>query len=398
MLHGEIPAEAQPRGKVLILGPTDEYVTHIRAALSRLIDLPDRYSVRSIPALLNELANVPPSAAPTHSMTYNDVNPDLARLVDEAFLRAKSEADGDFRPTRETVYRVLIDFLREPPPPALDAEWVTYLRDPELPRSFAELSRLRPRRYRGLMAYIGIRVDRWSQKIGHIIVDEAQDIHPIEWEILGRLGNTGGWTVLGDLNQRRTDHTYNSWDDVARALALEDENDCAPVTVLERGYRSTSQIIRFANQLLPSEGRRLFSLQQDGEDPQFRKVPSKSGLILAAVEEAEALSGRVGRGTTAVIGMDTEAIRRSLVNRGWKADPTEVSTWVRDGRGVRLLPPERARGLEFDGVVVVEPAEFPENVGRQGVLYTALTRANRHLTVVYNRALPGRMRARPSGT
>ncbi|RWR25209.1 hypothetical protein D8Y24_03210, partial [Agrococcus lahaulensis] len=53
-----------------------------------------------------------------------------------------------------------------------------------------------------------------------------------------------------------------------------------------------------------------------------------------------------------------------------------------------------ARGLEFDGVVVVEPAEFPENYGRQGVLYTALSRANRLLTVVHHKALPKELRSR----
>jgi DNA helicase IV len=118
-------------------------------------------------------------------------------------------------------------------------------------------------------------------------------------------------------------------------------------------------------------------------------------MVAAAVEEAVALGAKVGRGTVAVIGMDTEAVRRHLLNHGWKAHATEASTWERNSLSIRLLPPERARGLEFDAVVVVEPAEFPENVGRQGVLYTALTRANRYLTVVYGRALPGGMKARP---
>jgi superfamily I DNA and RNA helicase len=96
-----------------------------------------------------------------------------------------------------------------------------------------------------------------------------------------------------------------------------------------------------------------------------------------------------------VIGTETEAVRRHLLNHGWKADSSEASTWLKDGKSLRLLPPDRARGLEFDGVVVIEPAAFPENVGRQGVLYTALTRANRHLTVVHTSALPGGMKARP---
>ncbi len=84
-----------------------------------------------------------------------------------------------------------------------------------------------------------------------------------------------------------------------------------------------------------------------------------------------------------------------MTRRGWKADIGDPYTWRDGDRVLKLLPPARARGLEFDGVVVVEPAAFPENVGWQGVLYTALTRANRFLTVVHQHPLPHRMKAQP---
>ena len=230
---------------------------------------------------------------------------------------------------------------------------------------------------------------------GHVIVDEAQDIHPIEWEILGRLGNVGGWTILGDLNQRRTDHTFNSWDDVARLLAIEAETGEAPVRILENGYRSTAQIIRFANQLLPARDRKLFSLQQDGEPPTVQRSISLKELYGTSVIAAMALLERVGRGTVAVISVELAEIRDLLKKRGWQSEPGDLFTWRHESDVLRLLPPDRARGLEFDGVVVVEPAAFPENLGRQGVLYTALTRANRFLTVVHHRGLPKGMKARP---
>jgi DNA helicase-2/ATP-dependent DNA helicase PcrA len=66
--------------------------------------------------------------------------------------------------------------------------------------------------------------------------------------------------------------------------------------------------------------------------------------------------------------------------------------WSNDGLQVGLYHPEKARGLEFDTVVVVEPGAFPENVGRQGQLYTSLTRANRELAVVWHGALPDKLR------
>lgn len=59
----------------------------------------------------------------------------------------------------------------------------------------------------------------------------------------------------------------------------------------------------------------------------------------------------------------------------------------------RLLTPYDARGLEFDAVVVLEPADFPNNVGRQGVLYTSLTRGNKELVVLHMKPLPNELRS-----
>lgn len=81
------------------------------------------------------------------------------------------------------------------------------------------------------------------------------------------------------------------------------------------------------------------------------------------------------------------APRQVGVRRG-----NDHSTWARHGRTVRVFVPEGARGLEFDAVVVVEPIDFPENLGRAGQLYTSLTRANRELAVVWHRALPDPLR------
>ncbi len=64
--------------------------------------------------------------------------------------------------------------------------------------------------------------------------------------------------------------------------------------------------------------------------------------------------------------------------------------------GVRVLSADDARGLEFDAVVVVEPIDFPKNLGRRGLLYASLTRANRSLAVGHSRALPDELRRAPA--
>jgi DNA helicase-2/ATP-dependent DNA helicase PcrA len=388
LLNSWAPKESQPRGHVLLLGPTAEYVKHVKGVLRDLVDDSSRYSVRSVPSLLEELAGLPQSNIPTQSVSLQNVSQELARLIDQALANAKENSEGE-APRGADVYAELRWFVSQPPQEGLDGEWFQYLR--ALPETLGALKKNGISSYRGLLAYIGVRTNRTADP-GHIIIDEAQDIHPIEWEILGRLGNQGGWTVLGDLNQRRTDHTFNSWNNVAELLGIEDDSGEVPLSILENGYRSTAQIIKFANQLLPSRERKLTSFQQDGEKPLITKVPSRTGLYAASLEAASDLSDEVGSGSIAVITVSPGEFRKVLVKREWQNDPADQSFWVKGRQKLRLLPPDRARGLEFDAVVVIEPADFPENFGRQGTLYTELTRANRKLIVVHNRALPQGMR------
>lgn len=389
MLSADSPEWARPSGEVLIVGPTAEYVEHISNTLSKLIGENGKYRVLSMPDLLEELAGLARSTEPTESLSFMDVDQELARLVDEALKRAKKNI-GEEKLAAADVYAELMFLLDNPPNGVLEGEWAQYLRG--LPKTYADIKRDRARRHRGLLAYIGVRTARTTNP-GHVIIDEGQDVSPIEWEVLGRLGNRGGWTILGDLNQRRTDHTFSSWDEVARILAIEDEDGRAPVRVLERGYRSTAQIIAFANQLLPREDRKLFSLQQGGEVPTVVKIASGQKVVDEAVSAAIDLLGKVGRGTVAIIGSDQRAITARLASLDWKTVSAGSSIWTDGGRELRVLIPQRARGLEFDAVVVVEPADFPVNVGRQGVLYTALTRANRLLTLVHGKPLPGGLKA-----
>lgn len=385
LLNPESPEEARAKGTVLVLGPTVEYVEHIASTLGRLIDDPDRYEVKALPTLLDELAGLSGSSEPTESISYTDVDLGLADLIDHAFKRAKSNVGEGEQANAADVYYELINFLNDPPNGVLDKEWAEHLR--ELPKTYEEIRRQRLRRHRGLLAYIGARTTRRPNP-GHVIVDEAQDITPIEWKALAWLGNRGGWTILGDLNQRRTFHTFSSWDKVTEILAIEDEEGRAPVRVLERGYRSTGQIISFANQLLSRGERSLYSLQQDGEVPTVTKVASGQDVIDVGIAAALALVERVGRGTVAIITPQQLSVTAALSKQGWQTVSAGSTTWTDGSRDLRILVPERARGLEFDGVVVIEPADFPDDVGRQGVLYTALTRANRYLTVVHRKPMP----------
>lgn len=99
-------------------------------------------------------------------------------------------------------------------------------------------------------------------------------------------------------------------------------------------------------------------------------------------------------GTFAVITADPKAAEATLRQAGWAKSQSDPFTWQHSGREVTVAHPDAARGLEFDGVVLVEPADFPQNLGRQGPLYTALTRPNRELAVVHTKPPPDRLRKR----
>ncbi len=79
-------------------------------------------------------------------------------------------------------------------------------------------------------------------------MDEAQDVTPLEWLLLDEINEADAWTILGDLNQRRSDHTLGNWAHVLDVIAIDADT---PIRRMKRGYRSTKPILDFANRLLP---------------------------------------------------------------------------------------------------------------------------------------------------
>ena len=114
-------------------------------------------------------------------------------------------------------------------------------------------------------------------------------------------------------------------------------------------------------------------------------------VVLQALDAARRLLVTYPTGTVAIITVDPGGLIQLLGKDGWRRGDT-LTLWTRGSDLLRVHVPESARGLEFDAVVVVEPGEFPENLGREGQLYTSLTRANRELAVVWHRGMPDALR------
>jgi DNA helicase IV len=226
-----------------------------------------------------------------------------------------------------------------------------------------------------------------TPSLAHVVVDEAQDLSPMECRALGRRCSTGAATVLGDLAQGTTPWAASSWASLLSNLG-KPETDVRELSV---GYRVPRQILDFASSLLAviaPELRPAASLRADPGALSVLRVPSAA---LAREVVAAATQACTYPGSVAVIAADPQV--RSLA-RAFDAAGLEHGAPGSDAR-LTLVPVTLAKGLEYDHVIVVEPARIAQAEAR-GLqrLYVALTRAVSRLTVVYTEPLPAPLPAR----
>jgi DNA helicase IV len=239
-----------------------------------------------------------------------------------------------------------------------------------------------------LLDYIDDRMNGApARRFGHIIVDEAQDLSPMELLMISRRSETGSMTVLGDLAQSVGPWARDSWAPVIEAL-----NPRLPVEVVELkyGYRVPRQIFEYAAQLLPIAAPHLTppKVVRDGPEDPVRIQADEASLGDQTVEAALAY---LARGVN--VGVICPSSLMGEVTSAFAARGVEWSDPLTDGLSgpITVIPAPLARGLEFDAVVVVEPeAIVAEDAHGHRLLYTALTRSTRFLSVVHAGAdLPG---------
>ncbi len=225
-----------------------------------------------------------------------------------------------------------------------------------------------------------------TPSLAHVVVDEAQDLSPMECRALGRRCSTGAATVLGDLAQGTTPWAAPSWESLLSNLGKPDTE----VRELSVGYRVPRQILDFASVLLAviaPELRPASSLRTDPGALDLVQVAA-SALGPALVRACEQACARPG--SVAVIAADPQV--RALASA---LDGAGVAHGVpgSDSR-LTLVPVTLAKGLEYDHVIVVEPARIASAEAR-GLqrLYVAFTRAVSRLTVLYTEPLPAPLRS-----
>jgi DNA helicase IV len=254
----------------------------------------------------------------------------------------------------------------------------------------------------------GPDTDEHARTFGHVVVDEAQDLSPMQLRMVARRSLSGSMTIVGDIAQATGTWVPASWAQVVEHLPARRGWRLVELTV---NYRTPSEIIEMAGRILEQVApgmRPPEAVRTGGRAPRILRATPSAGsfpgealgeLAASAVRgELDGISDRGGLGTAGVI------VPPSLLDAVAAALDASGLAYGRVGDGaldeqITLLAIEDAKGLEFDSVTVVEPARIAEETP-QGLraLYVAFTRATQRLAIVHCEALPAPVAAAASSS
>jgi DNA helicase IV len=242
---------------------------------------------------------------------------------------------------------------------------------------------------------------------GHVIIDEAQDLSPMMLRAVGRRASTGSVTVLGDLAQATTPWATRSWRESLTHLG----HSNAAIEELVAGFRVPGAVIDFAARLLPHIAPTLkppHSVRRHRGELDVRSIGQIGEELVEAIKQTVGNEGTVGVivADAAVPGvrklLELEQLDYDLLGEDPQifdtgADRPRAAVDVTQPLKPILVPASLAKGLEFDHVVLIEPAEIvagePDHVTGLRRLYVCLTRAVTSLVVVHAAELPAALAA-----
>lgn len=226
---------------------------------------------------------------------------------------------------------------------------------------------------------------------GHIVVDEAQDLSPMQLRMLERRSLNGSMTVVGDIAQATGQWAHESWDEILSLLPAKREPRRNELTL---GYRLPAPIMALAARVLRCAAPDLRpprSVREDGAEPVIQRAqPGLLAATVAAVTRAERAA--VDPGQVAVV------CTRSIIDEICEAlDEASIAYGRATRHGlehrVTVVEVGLVKGLEVDAVVVVEPSLIvAEQAQGDRALYVALTRATKRLAIVHEGELPESLR------
>ncbi|WP_344956311.1 HelD family protein [Actinomadura miaoliensis] len=221
---------------------------------------------------------------------------------------------------------------------------------------------------------------------GHVIVDEAQELSEMAWRTVMRRIPTRSLTVVGDIAQTGSPAGARSWEQMLDRYVTDGWREQRLLV----NYRTPAAIMRVAEDVLAAvapDQSAPRAVRDDGPPPVAVRVPGEeTATRLRALVEAEL--GEIAAGTEGRLAVITSAARHAVARAALPDAPAGATPEALDSPVV-VLTCEEAKGLEFDAVVVVDPAGIVAQSPRGGQdLYVAITRATRRLTVVHDGDLP----------
>ncbi len=223
---------------------------------------------------------------------------------------------------------------------------------------------------------------------GHIVVDEAQDLSPMQLRMLTRRSLNGSMTIVGDIAQSTGSWAHANWSEILEHLPDRRPPRRAELTV---GYRIPGPTMELAAQVLRVAAPELAppqSVRSEGDKPRFVSVLSTGSLFETAIAQAQVEQADLGQGNIAVVCATAEYEGMAAA---FEASGIDFGRAQRDGfnHPITLVPVSLVKGLEVDTTIVVEPADIIEQEP-QGPrsLYVAMTRSTKRLVVVHSQALP----------
>ncbi|CAB4677470.1 unannotated protein [freshwater metagenome] len=223
------------------------------------------------------------------------------------------------------------------------------------------------------------------------MVDEVQDLTPMQLRMVTRRSLSGSMTVVGDIAQATGPIAPNDWKDVLEHLP---SRKTPRVVGLSVGYRIPSQIMELADKVMhaATPGLRAPRSVRDGDEvPVITRVDTVDAMHAAVVTRAQTLLQQTGGGRTAIICPDDMVDRMSSALEVAQVPHGRAQAAGLD-ENLSIVPASLAKGLELDDVIVVEPSAIVAD-DAQGLrlLYVTLTRSTRSLTVVHQMPLPNAM-------
>ena len=219
-----------------------------------------------------------------------------------------------------------------------------------------------------------------KEKFKHIVVDEAQDYSPFQIYLINSLSKGNSLTLVGDLAQGIYHYKgIKSWNDITEGVF----NGKATFITLSQSYRSTVEIIEFANSTLDAQGLGLKSAKpvlRHGDKPEVIKSVSRKNSVVIIEEIIRKLHSN-GKHSIAII---TKSYNEGKILEKELKKHTNINFTLVKGNekesintDVIIIPAYLTKGLEFDGTIIYNPTEknYPDNILSQRLLYVALTRA-----------------------